>query len=147
MEASTCERLACLALETFFPTIRSRRIRGGRIVYADRPLFPSYVFARLSDRWQRACRVHGVSRVLTLTNENRPVVVPDAVIVKMRSLNTNDGPRFSRGQKVRIVRGIIEGSTATFDKELGQQQARVLIDMLGYGVPAIVDINDLECST
>lgn len=85
--------------------------------------------------------------MLTLTNENRPVVVPDAVIVKMRSLNTNDGPRFSRGQKVRIVRGIIEGSTATFDKELGQQQARVLIDMLGYGVPAIVDINDLECST
>lgn len=96
---------------TFFPRIRERTQRGGRIVSVLNPLFPRYLFVKVDltlhifnkIRW-----MNGVKQILG--NGDSPTPINDEIIEFLREQTSNEGiirqyVRFKEGDKVRIKYG------------------------------------------
>jgi transcription antitermination factor NusG len=130
-EPFVCERIGDLGRETFLPLIHQRVAgrRRSRLV----PLFPSYVFARLSAGEGDLPRVrwaHGVRRLLGEGEVPRPV--DDALIDCIRARadragRVKLGRRLRPGARVRIVGGPLAGLIGVLERPLHSPERRVSV--------------------
>lgn len=126
---------------TYMPRIRVKK----RIV----PLFPSYIFAIVIDRWYPIKNTIGVTQVL-LAGE-QPARISDAVIASIKRLEHGGIVRLPKpekllkpGAKVQIIRGSFQGSIGIYDGTPGKDRERVLLDLLGQSVPVNVPAGDVR---
>lgn len=126
--------------ETYLPRIRMRK----RIL----PLFPSYLFVRIVDRWYPVKNTIGVSKVLLAGDQ--PAHVHDAIIVKIKHMEHGGIVRLPKpektlkpGAKVQIVRGHFQGHIGIYDGASGKERERVLLQLLGQSVPVNVPAADI----
>ena len=130
-EALVRDRIEDLGREVFLPMLRERR-RGRRRTTTG-PLFPGYLFARLSEphgdlplvRW-----AHGVQRLLG--DGERPIPVGDAVIELIRSRTGSTGDpnmnsRLRRGDRVRILQGPLAGLIGVLERPAASREERVCV--------------------
>ena len=121
--------------EVYLPRIRIERHVRGRLVADETPLFPSYLFVRIVDRWYSIGSTIGVIDVLR--DGEGPARVPEPIITALKA-RERDGvvvletrPAFLRGDRVRIVRGALQGQLAIFQEMEPRQRVEVLLALLG----------------
>ena len=134
------ERLAlrCLELagyEVYFPRLRERRRRHGRLVWATAPLFPLYVFLVVESQWYSARWAPGVARLI-MNGATTPARVPGAVIDEIRQrergglvLLPQQGPHL--GDRMRILQSPFTGHLALYAGMAPHERVAVLLTLLG----------------
>ena len=129
------QHLGNQGFEIWRPQLQREAVKQGRRVVVSEPLFPGYVFIRLSeveDNWAPIRSTRGVARLVRFGLV--PAVVPDAVMDDIASrLALVDAPPealFAPGQKVRIETGPFAGLEAVFAAHDGTERVIVLLKLL-----------------
>ena len=137
------ERTAKLNLDrqgydTYLPLTRERRRRQGQYIYSTDPMFSRYLFIRLNkvtDNWGPIRSTIGVTDIVRFGGQ--PTVVPDNLVNCIRDNEDESGiqitetQEFSRGNKVQIVEGPMNGYEGIFVGKTGKERAIVLLDVIG----------------
>jgi transcriptional antiterminator RfaH len=128
-------------MECYLPLIRD--------VAATRPLFPRYLFARISTRWFFLNNTFGVSNVVLLGDQ--PAVVPDDVIAEIKGREVqglvvlpNASGTLIHGQAVVVNAGPFTGMSGVYQGMASGDRERVLLDYLGRKTTILIARNALE---
>ena len=125
--------------ETYMPRIR----RHGRVL----PLFATYIFVRIIDRWYPVRWSVGITRVLM--DGERPARLADDVVDSIRGREVGGvvvlprAPRIRPGQRVRVLRGSFQDRVGVYDRMDGADRERILLDLLGRKVPVVLPGRDV----
>jgi transcriptional antiterminator RfaH len=121
--------LALNGYETYTPRIRVERRSSPDL------LFPGYTFVAIELQWHRAARTPGVMKLIM--DGEHPGRVPDGVIESLRAREHNGlielptRPAFLPGDRVRIIRGALQGQIAIFQDMKPKERIEVLLSILG----------------
>jgi transcription antitermination factor NusG len=137
-EMTVIEYLANEGIGAYVPLMRERE----RVV----PLFPTYLFVHIIDRWHVVKNTIGVVRVL-LAGEH-PARVPEKIIMEIQEREGRDGvvklPKpCKRGDRVRIVKGTFRDHLAVYDGMTAKQRERVLLEFMGRAVALELGTGDI----
>lgn len=134
-EAFVRDRIEDLGCEAFLPLLRQRRPRTRS--WTEQPLFPNYLFARLSAGEGDLPRVRwtqGVRRLLGDGADPRPV--PDSLVDTIRARVDRRGRlkrtmRLRHGERVRIVDGPLAGLVGVLERPPASagERVRVLLEL------------------
>jgi transcriptional antiterminator RfaH len=135
---------------TYLPKILQAHKRNGIKTMVAEPLFPSYLFCAISDRWRILLNTFGVSGVIMRGNE--PDSLPKSVIEDLRSRETFEGfvelPKKPKpiglNSKIRVNSGPFAGHFGLVAGMAGHQRCRVLLDLLGRKVTVLVSESGLS---
>lgn len=135
-ERTALEHLSRQGYEAYLPRIRVRRRVGGRLTRPVEPLFPRYLFLRLSDTtddWGPVRSTVGVSRLIRFGAS--PARLPDAFVAALKAREDADGlqvrpaPALRSGQPIRIIDGPLGGLEAIYHAESGSERVVVLLQV------------------
>src|SRR5215475_9071495 len=123
------ERLKLKDLSTFLPLHRCRhRWKNGVNADLELPLFPCYLFARVSD-YDRVAVMQLPGVVGLAVSSAHPTCIPDEEIEVLRTavdtLGATPHPYLKTGEKVRIVAGPLAGMDGILTRR--KQELRVVI--------------------
>ena len=148
-EKSLSRQLALRSVDHFLPLYCSRRKwNDGSKVTLELPLFPGYVFVRIS----RAARIRVLESPGALYMVggmgNEPAQIPSAQIDILRNGLIRDHsqphPLLTIGQRVRIIRGALTGAEGILQRLKNGCRVVITIDILMQSVAVEVDTTDLE---
>jgi len=117
------------------------------------PFFPHYLFVHLNLEDFPIYTLRQTPGVRSLPKfDNQLLPVPEDVIESVRAYIAQTrgqvyarGQLFHKGDRVAIIRGVLKGKHALFDRQLsGPERVRVLLTILGRLVPTEVSLNMLE---
>lgn len=136
-------------LEIFFPLVKAMHHRAG---HADEPLFPGYLFLRLSTNPENWPSFRPAHRVIGWVNFQGVVPsVPEEAIAnlerRVEAINAGEGlwRRFTPGETVRIVSGHIDSlAKVVAEAKSPQGRANVLLDFMGGQISAQVPWTDIR---
>lgn len=138
-------------LDVFLPKLAfPRRWRGRKVRHVE-PMFPSYLFVRMSlepDQWHSVKWTPGVKEIVG--SGELPVPVPDEAIELIRA-RCHDGGVISwehnlrAGAHVRITHGPLAGLEGVLDRPASSaDRVRVLLSLMRSVATVEVDVVDLE---
>lgn len=129
------ENLRNQSYEAFQPLLPREQVRRGRRQLVSEPLFPGYVFVRLSDvddNWAPLRSTRGVARLVRFGGV--PAVLPDAVMdmILARLAQAREAPHalYEPGQPVQIASGPFAGVSAVFAAYDGEARAIIMLRLL-----------------
>ena len=132
-----------------------KRIRKGRSYhYRNDPLFPRYLFIRLSeqlDDWGPIRSTIGVTHMIKFGN--KPAALPDNLIEQLKMSETEDGVRvveekaLQAGEPVRFIDGSMHGYKAVFEAKSGADRVLVLMEIAGTHTQLNVPASTIERHT
>jgi transcriptional antiterminator RfaH len=126
--------------ETYLPRLQLRRHGVTRNI----PLFPSYIFVRVVDRWYPITSSPGVIRLLM--NGDRPAALIDSALDLIRGKERGGFVRLPRGtakgDQVRVLGGQFVGHIGLYDGQTSHERERVLLELLGRSVRVELGRND-----
>jgi len=136
---------------TFLPKLESlRRYRRKRVRHVE-PLFPSYLFVRMSlvpEQWNAVRWAPGVRTIVGAGEV--PVPVPDEAVEVLQARCQTAGmipweSKLRAGSQVRIKDGPFAGLVGVLDRPASRaERVRVLLNLLRTVATVEVDIVDLE---
>jgi transcription antitermination factor NusG len=147
-EKKVAGQLAERDVEHYLPTFEAVRRWSDRSMRIQQPLFPGYVFVRLSLR--ERLRVLQVPSVVRLVGFNgSPAPLPDREIETLRrsliaGLGASPHPYLKEGTKVRIVRGPLEGAEGILIRKKNIFRVVISIDLILRAASVEVDIADVQ---
>lgn len=137
----TAERMA-----HYLPVVISVKRYGNRERSHTKPLFPSYVFARVPD--ERKARIYQMDFLArTLPVEHEPLFLrqlADVQRVVSSGFETTIHPLFKKGLPVRVLGGPLRGLEGVIDDPENPQGIIVEVDVLQQGLHIKVPIADLK---
>jgi transcriptional antiterminator RfaH len=146
-EAKAASHLKRQGFETYLPRYLKRRRHARRIETIAVPLFPRYMFVAVDmavQRWRAIQSTIGVARLVC--NGDGPAAVAVAVIEGLKCREDERGfvkierrPRFSPGDKVRVVDGVFSACLGLFDGVTDGERVAILLDLLGRKVRVFLD--------
>ncbi len=127
------ENLQNQTFEAFLPTLGREVLRRGKREMVEEPLFPHYLFVRLSDvadNWAPLRSTRGVAKVVRFGD--LPVAVPDAIVTELQQHSPGATPTalFNVGDKVQITDGALAGLEAIYAATDGEERVVLLIKLL-----------------
>jgi transcription antitermination factor NusG len=134
--------------EYFLPLYESVRRWKDRRKVLHLPLFGGYLFVRLSLRNQiEILRVPGVVRLVGF--KGSPTPIPDREIEALQNalilqLKTQPHPYLKVGQKVKIVRGPLQGTEGLLVRRKGAWRVILSIDLIMRAASVEVNAEDVE---
>lgn len=118
--------------EAFLPTLSREVLRRGKRETVLEPLFPHYLFVRLSDvadNWAPLRSTRGVARVVRFGDT--PLSVPDDIVSALQEpVSVQPQALFEAGDKVQITEGALAGLEAIFAASDGDERVVLLIKLL-----------------
>jgi transcriptional antiterminator RfaH len=140
LEQCALENLQHQGFECFLPMIRVEKLRRGKLVEVDEPLFPRYFFIQLdtgnqAQSWHPIRSTKGVSRLVSFGQE--PAKVGDALVALIRAHCSSDAVQqrhFMAGEKVLITDGPFAGLEAIYQMSDGERRVMVLLDIMSKPV-------------
>lgn len=116
------------------------------------PLFPTYMFVALDigrERWRVINGTFGVASLIMAGETPEPV--PPGVVEQLIDYTDEGGLiRFDRdlreGQSVRVVSGPFSSAIGCLERLDANGRVRVLLDIMGGKVPALLDRGALEAA-
>jgi len=117
--------------------VRKRKKTGHTLV--TEPLFPRYLFIRLShtqSNWAPIRSTRGVANIIRFGNANAKV--PNVLVSKLKTqekhhfeqnANALTQPKFKKGEKVRILEGVMAGYDGIFQTESSENRVHILLDI------------------
>ncbi len=124
----------------YLPRVLRERRKAGNRRSGVEPLFPRYLFIRLSEEmnWAPIRSTPGVSGLVAFGNRDRTYIpCPDGMIEAIQAQENNQGlhqPQsldFQKGDKVRITTGPFHDLEGVFLMDDGIDRALVLLHFLG----------------
>jgi transcriptional antiterminator RfaH len=127
--------------QCYLPTIPSEKLRKGRLIVVDEPLFPRYLFIRLGQgvstkSWAPIRSTKGVSRLVSFGIE--PARVDDGLIEQLRTqqalVQTEPERLFKQGEHVRLTKAPFTSIEGIYQMADGERRVMVLIEILSKPV-------------
>lgn len=125
--------------ESLLPMCREHIAKNQVVRIVQRPLFPRYLFVKVTVQWRFLTGTFGVIGIVL--DGEAPAVIPDSAIDEIVANAGADGvvdiipkvePRIPRGTEVRITHGgPFAGLVGTFIGMSGDERVRVLLSMFG----------------
>jgi transcription antitermination factor NusG len=147
-EKVIADQMTRRSVESFLPLYRSVRNWKDRRVQVDWPLFPSYLFIRISLHERvRALQVPGVVHIVSF--QGMPVTVPEEQIESLRTAlklrRSEPYPYLAAGQRIRIKAGALQGLEGIVVRQNSQTRIVVSIDFIQRSTSVELWPEDLEC--
>jgi transcription termination/antitermination protein NusG len=150
-EVTVKERLVKLGIDAFLPVIERMSRWKDRKKLLSFPLFPGYLFVRMSGNQNEkllVLKTPGVVRFIGQT-PGEPEAVPDEQIVSLRRLveskeNLDPYPYLKEGNRVRIKSGPLAGVEGILVERKGMHNLVLSVDILRQGVSIQVDAYSVE---
>jgi transcriptional antiterminator RfaH len=139
--------------KTFLPFEEITIHKKGKLLPAQRPLFPGYMFVtfeRENVPWHKINYTYGVSKLLTINNA--PCIVPNTLIngIMAQCNKANvliPQKQFYKDDRVCILNGPFENFVATVESIDKNKRIWVLIDLMGLATRTSVDTKILKYAT
>lgn len=147
-EKKVASQLENRGLISFLPLHEAIHIWRDRKVRLQLPLFPGYVFVRISLR-DRLCvlRVPGVARLVGFGD--RPVALPEQEIDILRGglvrgMNAQPHLYLTVGRHVRVIRGPLAGLEGVLLRRKGAYRLILSIDLIMKSIVVDIDAADVR---
>jgi len=136
-EPCALENLERQGFTCYLPMLLAEKVRQGKLVTLQEPLFPRYLFIQLgqgaqSQSWSPIRSTRGVSRLVSFGNE--PAKVPSELVecLQLRDAERSGTirPAFTPGDAVKILEGPFAGLDAVHQMKDGEGRVMVLIEMM-----------------
>ena len=126
--------------EVFLPLVQTKR--------ASAPLFSSYFFVRIVDRWRSINSTLGVLCLVRVGD--CPARCPDHEIAALKAMTLGGfvrlpeapaapaRPKIAIGARVRITAGPFGGMSGLYDGQSTHDRERILLSMLGSQRPVLI---------
>ena len=137
--------------KTFMPLQERNAKIGRRLSIIEKPIFPGYIFVSFvpdAGGWHVINSTIGVSRLMGL-KAGVPSPVPDAFMAGLFARCDNDGvlqamSDLKVGDRVRMVSGPFADIIGEIDTILGDNNIRLLFDIMGHATKVDVASGKLE---
>ncbi|ROT46373.1 transcription/translation regulatory transformer protein RfaH [Pusillimonas sp. NJUB218] len=125
----------------YLPLITTERLKSGRLIICQEPLFHRYLFIQLGNShnaqsWTPIRSTRGVSRLVMFGSD--PQKIDSPLIEKLRqqeaSAHCNPERFLSTGERVLITGGAFSGIEGIYQMNDGEQRAMVLIELISKPV-------------
>jgi transcriptional antiterminator RfaH len=146
-EAKAASHLLRQGYSIYLPRYLRRRRHARRVDTVAAPLFPRYLFVtidRLAQRWRSIQSTIAVARLVC--NGEEPAILPGGVVDELMGrqneagfIQLDVGPRFSPGDKIRVVHGVFAASLGLFEGMTDRERVAILLDLLGRKVRVVLD--------
>lgn len=145
------DRLTQAGIEAFLPAVERLSRWKDRKKLIDFPLFPGYLFVRISKDYHdmlAVLKTNGVVRFLGLI-PGEPEPVPDDQISSLKKLVENKEaldpyPFLIEGQRVRIRKGPLAGVEGLLVKKHDKHLLVLSVDILQQGVSLEIEASEVE---
>lgn len=147
-EKTVAEHFALRDIESFLPLYRTQRLwKNGCRMNLELPLFPSYIFVRVSRR--ERVRVLEVPGVLSMVSSGgKPVPLPEAEVETLRSsipfVNCEPHPYLIVGERARVKTGYLAGMEGVLLRKKGITRVVLSLDLIMQSVAVEVDADNVE---
>jgi transcription antitermination factor NusG len=146
-EKAVAQQLSLRQVETYLPLYLSVRRWAERRAVVQMPLFPGYVFVRISGG--ERLRVLGHPSVIRLVTFNgRPIPLPDGEIERLRAAlelcKAEPFPFLIPGKRVRVRSGPLAGLEGTILRRKGRMRLVVSVEAIERSIIFDLDGSDLE---
>jgi transcriptional antiterminator RfaH len=143
-ERAVRDRLALAAVEVVLPMLKVRVRRWGRMVESTAPLFPCYLFVRMSLGRDLACvrYARGVRDLVRFGAE--PALAPDSMVAELKRRCAGGPLELPRrmlhaGERVRVIEGPLLGLEGVFDRYLsGAERVGLLMSAIGAATRVVM---------
>ena len=141
-----------LALETYFPRLRRKRtIRRVKREVLE-PLFPRYLFCRLSLADSYRAVIYGRDVLGLVSAGDKPTLVDEQIIQQLRDwagtgddVITLEPKAMKKGDPVKITEGPMQGLEATFLQEASKdERVAILLNLMNTEVQLKIDRTFIE---
>jgi transcriptional antiterminator RfaH len=136
--------------QCYLPLINKEKILRGKKILSKEPMFPRYLFVRLShdgqQNWSPIRSTIGVSHLVNFgglaaslddeTMDNLQQKIDNNSLVKV----------FSKGDSIEIVNGPFKGLEAIFRSYSGEERAVLLLDFMAKHISVKVDLGHFKKS-
>ncbi len=149
-ENKVSSQLQSKGIEVFLPLVKKFRQWKDRKKCVSFPLFPGYLFVKITtdhEQFINVLKVKGVVKILGDSSGYTPVPEEQVTtIYKMvhSHLAIDEHPYLTEGQKVRITDGPLAGVQGILVSKDKEHRVVVSIDILQKGVSVKVDIRAIE---
>jgi transcription antitermination factor NusG len=147
-EKAVKEQLESKAVEAFLPTLTSENRWKDRRVRIHTPLFPGYVFTRISlSERSRVLAVPGVIRMLSFNGTPAPIDDSEIEAVRFclqRGVTLEPCPFLEVGDRVRVRSGLLEGLEGLISRCKNERRLIVPISLINQSVAVEIDVQLLE---
>jgi transcription antitermination factor NusG len=147
-EKKISREISRLNYENYLPVRMTARQWSDRIKRIEEPLFPNYLFVRMTGTDKRQIlSTEGAVRIVSF--EGKPVAIKDSEILKIRKLETSgkmilaEGPG-CKGDKVRVIRGILTGYEGELLRCNKSSRLLVRLSALNSGISVEISARDVE---
>jgi transcription antitermination factor NusG len=147
-EKLVAQQMLVRQIDCFLPLYKSVRRWKDRRKQLELPLFPGYVFVRISLRERlRVLTLPGVIHLVTFNG--KPAVLPESEIESLREgLSKNaivqPHPYFKVGRRVRVLAGPMSGIEGILTRRKDKFRVVINIDLLMQSVAVEVDESDVR---
>ena len=147
-EKTAVRHLGLREIESFLPTYESvRQWKNGQRVTLTLPLFPSYLFVRIT-HGERGKVLQSPGVLHIVGNQRAPMPVPEEAIDFLRSglcaRKVEPYTELVAGQKVRIKSGALKGVQGTLVRRNNQHRFVLTIELINRHAAIEVDAACLE---
>lgn len=150
-EFQIADRLKLKGIEAFLPVVERMRKWKDRKKLVAFPLFPGYLFVRITREARNlldVLKIKGVVRMLC-TIPGEPDPVPDEQIACLQKLVENKEeldpyPYLDEGQNIRIIKGPLSGVEGILVKKTDKHMLVLSVDVLQQGVAVSINASDVE---
>jgi transcription elongation factor/antiterminator RfaH len=150
-EVSVTERLVKLGVDAFLPVIERMRRWKDRKKLISFPLFPGYLFVRISRNQSEKLTILKTPGVVRFIGRipGEPEAVPDEQILSLKRLveskeTLDPYPYLKEGNKVKIKNGPLAGVEGILVERKGMHNLVLSVDILQQGVSIQVDASSVE---
>ena len=140
-EKAVAEELDARNIAHFLPSIRQKRVYGGRKAVVDEPMFPGYVFLKgtLDDAYE-ADRTRRVARIIPVVDQTQLATELKSLWLALEDQVTLDPfPYLRCGMCVEVRSGPLRGVQGLIETRLGVSRLILQVQMLGRAVALEVD--------
>jgi len=142
--------LANQEIAVFLPMLETFQYLNGKMIAKIKPMFPSYLFARLDIHatYYKVKWTRGVNKILGAGSE--PVPVSEKVIQTLRErMGANNVVRLDdgldEGNVVQFTSGPFKDLTGVFDKKMSDGgRVRILLSLIGVDVSVQVSRHQIR---
>lgn len=137
--------------DVYMPLYLKRRSHARQVTWHKKPLFPRYIFVRLSEAglWRKIRSTIGVSDLIYMGD--KPATIDDGVIDEIREREGEDGlirlpdaDGHKVGDVVRITKPGLGDISGVFQQQNDQDRVYVLMQFLGRTVRAHVSSLEVQ---
>lgn len=139
------EHLRNQGIRCVLPTIQAEKIRRGRRVFVNEPLFSRYLFLELDRRdgkWSVLRSTRGVTRLVEFGGV--PARLPASLIEAFVSRQAVPKRLFAPGDQVVVTQGPFAGLEGIYQMPDGETRALVLLEFLGRPCKAAFPVEVLR---